>query len=166
MTDSPVSTPPSLSMVDRIARDTWLSLLAILAVAFSHVVTGIYAPELWLGLAVVFAIVVAGYVLAHAIPIRRFPDLFWVSMVAMVVSWPGVPGSGWVRDAIDGVNFLPTITPLMAFAALGLGQKEVTLFRRTGIQFILISLLVFIGTFLGSALIAQATLAITNSAAP
>lgn len=166
MTDSPVDQTPPLNTPNRIARDAWLSFLAILAVAFSHIVTGIYGPDLWLGLAVVYAIVVAGYALAHLIPIRRFPDLFWVSMVAMIVSWPGVPGSDWVRDAIGGLNFLPTITPLMAFAALGLGQKEVTLFRRTGIQFVLISLLVFMGTFMGSALIAQITLMLTSGAAP
>ncbi|MEM6627808.1 MAG: hypothetical protein AAF719_14020 [Pseudomonadota bacterium] len=166
MTDSPVYTPPPLSALNRVARDAWLSFLAILAVAFSHIVTGIYGLELLLGLAVVYAIVVAGYALAHAIPIRRFPDLFWVSMVAMVVNWPGVPGADWVRGAIDGVNFLPTITPLMAFAALGLGHKEVQLFRRTGFQFVLISLLVFGGTFLGSALIAQLTLILTNGSAP
>lgn len=146
-----------------IARDAWLSLTAILAVGFSHIVIGVYGPELWLGLAVVYAIVVLGYGLAHLVPIRSLPDLFWVSMVAIVAAWPGVPGSAWVRGAIDGVDFLSTITPLMAFAALGLGDKEVGLFRRTGIQFVIVSLLVFFGTFLGSALVAQLVLTLTGA---
>ncbi len=155
-------TPPAPdAAMQRLGRDAWLSLLAILAIAFSHLVTGIYGPQLWLGLAVVYCIVVIGYGLAHLIPIRNFPDLFWVSLVAMAAAWPGVPGSGWVRGAIDGVDFLPTITPLMAFAALGLGAKEVQLFRSTGMQFVVISLLVFFGTFMGSALIAQLTLMLT-----
>lgn len=162
MADDSVPAPPSLTVRQRVMRDTWLSFLAILAIAFSHVVTGIYGPELWLGLVVVYAIVISGYVLAHLITIKNFPDLFWVSLVAMVVAWPGVPGSAWVRGAIDGVNFLPTITPLMAFAALGLGAREVQLFRSTGIQFIIISLLVFVGTFMGSALIAQLVFTMTH----
>lgn len=157
------SPPVELGLASKIARDTWLSLLAILAVAFSHLITGVYGQGLWLGLAVIFAIVIAGYALAHLVPVRQLPDLFWVSVVAMAATWPGVPGSAWVREAIGGVNFLQTITPLMAFAALGLGQKEVSLFRQTGVQFILISLLVFIGTFLGSAVIAHITLAFTQA---
>lgn len=162
MTDTPITSTEPLSILQRVRRDTWLSFLAIAAIAFSHLVTGIYGPDLWLGLAIVYAIVAVGYALAHSIPIRNFPDLFWVSLVAMVVAWPGVPGSDWVRGTIDGVNFLPTITPLMAFAALGLGEKEVRLFRNTGIQFVLISLLVFVGTFMGSALVAQLVLSLTG----
>ena len=139
----------------QLKSDFWLSVIAVAAVAFSHLVTGIFGLDLWLGLFVVYVIVVCGYALARFIPVKSLPDLFWISLVAMIVTWPGVPGSAWVRDAIDGLSFLPTITPLMAFAALGLGVKEVDLFKRAGIHFAIISLLVFCGTFLGSAIIAN-----------
>ena len=155
--------PPPETALARTIRDTGLTAIAILAIAFSHLVTGLADADLWPGLAVVFAIVVVGYGLAHAIPIRQLPDLFWVSIVAMAATWPGVPGSAWVRETIGGVDFLATITPLMAFAALGLGQKEVSLFRKAGLQFVAIALLVFFGTFLGSAMIAHLVLQLTGA---
>ena len=144
----------------QLKSDFWLSIIAVSAVAFSHMVTGIYGPDLWIGLVVVYVIVICGYAMARFIPVKSLPDLFWVSLVAMVVTWPGVPGSPAVRNAIDGLSFLPTITPLMAFAALGLGMKEVDLFKRAGVHFAVISLLVFCGTFLGSAIIANAVLGV------
>lgn len=149
-----------ISRWQQLKSDFWLSIVAVAAVAFSHVVTGIFGPDLWMGLAVVYVIVICGYAMARFIPVKSLPDLFWISLVAMVVTWPGVPGSPAVRDAIDGLSFLPTITPLMAFAALGLGTKEVDLFKRAGVHFAVISLLVFCGTFLGSAIIANAVLGV------
>lgn len=153
-------TKPTSTPWQQLKSDFWLSIIAVAAVAFSHVVTGFYGPGVWIGLAVVYVIVVFGYALARFIPIKSLPDLFWISLVAMVVTWPGVPGSPAVRSAIDGLSFLPTITPLMAFAALGLGAKEVDLFKRAGVHFAIISLLVFCGTFLGSAIIANFVLAL------
>ncbi|MEL7041517.1 MAG: hypothetical protein AAGL90_08325 [Pseudomonadota bacterium] len=157
-TAEPPQTAP-VSPWQQLKSDIWLSIIAVAAVAFSHLVTGIYGPGLWIGLAVIYVIVICGYALARFIPVKSLPDLFWISLVAMVVTWPGVPGSSMVRDAIDGLSFLPTITPLMAFAALGLGTKEVDLFKRAGVHFAIISLLVFCGTFLGSAIIANMVLA-------
>ncbi|MEO0881361.1 MAG: hypothetical protein AAFY34_01395 [Pseudomonadota bacterium] len=144
--------------LERLKSDIWLSVLAVAAVAFSHVVTGLYDRQVWIGLGTVYVIVVLGYGLARYVPIKSLPDLFWISAVAMLATWPGVPGSSYVRGAIDGVSFLPTITPLMAFAALGLGSNEVEMFKRAGLSFVLISLLVFCGTFLGSALVAHLVL--------
>lgn len=147
----------------QLKSDFWLSVIALAGVAFSHLVTGIYGVDLWIGLAVVYVIVVSGYAMARFIPIKSLPDLFWISLVAMVVTWPGVPGSSAMRSTIDGLSFLPTITPLMAFAALGLGAKEVDLFKRAGVHFALISLLVFCGTFLGSAIIANLVLGLMGT---
>jgi hypothetical protein len=162
MTDAPIlseaASQPEPGRLGRAMTDIGRSLIAMAAVGFAHGVSGVFSPDVWLGLALVAVIVGVGYLVAHLIPFRSLPDLFWISLVAMVVTWPGVPGSAWLRATIDGVSFLPTITPLMAFAALGLSGREVALFRQAGVQFIVIAVLVFAGTFLGSAIIADLVL--------
>lgn len=136
------------------------SFIAIAAIGFAHMVSGLFSADLLFGLALIAVIVAVGYVVAQAIPIRSLPDLFWISLVTMLAAWPGVPGSDWVRQTIDAVSFLPTITPLMAFAALGLTRREVDLFKKAGIKFVVIALLVFAGTYLGSAVIADMVLSL------
>ena len=162
-TDTVLPASQPITFIQKVMSDLWLSVLATLAIAFSHVITGLYDTGVWIGLAVIYVIVAVGYVLARLITIRILPDLFWVSIVAMLVTWPGVPGSAQVRDAINGVSLLPTLTPLMAFAALGLGSREVQLFKQAGWKFILISVLVFFGTFMGSAIIANIALSLMGA---
>lgn len=174
-----------MSFTQKVLSDLWLSVLATLAIGFAHFVTPtdptsgwhgivvrwsdswamptIYQSLVWEGLAVIYVIVAIGYVLARMITIRILPDLFWVSIVAMLVTWPGVPGSAQVREAISGVSLLPALTPLMAFAALGLGAREVQLFKKAGLNFVLISFLVFFGTFMGSAIIAHIALSLMGT---
>jgi uncharacterized membrane protein YadS len=89
----------------------------------------------------------------------RLPDLFWVSNVAVLAAWPGVPGSDFVVMQLEALDRLSTMTPLMAFAALGLGLKEVRLFRQAGLQFLAITVLVLFGTYIGSVAVAQIVLA-------
>lgn len=158
---TPVVTPTAPEPQGKLAQalpDIGRSLIAIAAIGFAHAVTGIFSPELWLGLGLIAVLVAAGYVLAHCVPIRSLPDLFWISVVAMLAAWPGVPGSIWIRETLGAVSFLPAITPLMAFAALGLSGREVSLFRQAGVKFVVIAVLVFAGTFLGSAIIAHLVL--------
>ncbi|MEO0462947.1 MAG: hypothetical protein AAF127_07435 [Pseudomonadota bacterium] len=155
LTKTEAELPPEKSDLALALTDIGRSLIAIAAIGFAHLVSGVFSLDLWFGLALIAAIVAVGYLVAHFVPVRSLPDLFWISLVTMVAAWPGVPGSGWVRETIDAVNFLPTITPLMAFAALGLSRREVSLFKEAGLKFIVIALLVFAGTFLGSAIIAN-----------
>ncbi|MEM9056281.1 MAG: hypothetical protein AAGD86_02315 [Pseudomonadota bacterium] len=113
------------------------------------------------GLAALFAVVLVGYALAFLIP-SRLPDLFWVSAVATVAGLPPVPGSSLFVGAISALSFTAMITPVLAFVALGLTQRDVTLFRRVGLQMMVLSVLVFVGTFVGSAAVAHVALRLTG----
>ncbi|MEM9169234.1 MAG: hypothetical protein AAGC56_06230 [Pseudomonadota bacterium] len=121
----------------------------------SHVAAGVGdIPAVIAGLCCLGAIVVAGFVLTWATG-DRLPPLVWVSAVAVAAGFPGVPGAAWVLDRLEAVNFVATITPVLAFAALGLRQGDVDSFRRNGVTIAVVAVFVFFGTFIGSALVAQ-----------
>lgn len=109
------------------------------------------------GLLLIFVTVMLGYTIAKLFP-SRLPDLFWVSIVATVAGFPGVPGSEVYIAQLSKLNLVATMTPVLAFAGLGLSERDVELFRSTGLKMVAISLLVFLGTFVGSALVAELTL--------
>ncbi|MEM6640545.1 MAG: hypothetical protein AAF610_11685 [Pseudomonadota bacterium] len=115
------------------------------------------------GLAVLLLVVLAGYALAFAVP-SRLPDIFWVSAAATLAGMPFIPESDAFIAALSELSFVAMITPVLAFVALGLTGREVALFRRTGLQVIVISVLVFAGTFIGSAVVAHWVLRLTGSA--
>ncbi len=46
------------------------------------------------------------------------PSVAWISLVAILVTIPGVPGSAFVTDAVAKLNFLALATPALAYAGL------------------------------------------------
>lgn len=126
----------------------------------SHLVSQPETPaQLWPGHVLLFVIVMAGFVVAKLVP-SKLPDLFWVSLAATLAGMPFTPGSAWFLQHLSQLSLVPTITPVLALAALGLQADDVTRFKQIGLQVIAVSLLVFAGTFFGSALVAQAVLAV------
>lgn len=82
--------------------------------------------------------------------LREFPVLGWVALVSLggCLSW-----SGFV-DAIGAVDFLSLTTPILAFAGVSVADRLVDL-SKTSWRVAITAIFVFIGTYLGSALIAQ-----------
>lgn len=144
-------------------REVAPPLAATLALAFlGHLVSGDH-PVLPIlqGLAALGLLVLIGYAVAALAP-GRLPDIFWVSMIVVLLGLPSVPGADFWRTQLEPLELVPVMTPIMAFAALGIGRDQVTLFRRIGWQMLLVSMLVFLGTYLGSAIIADLVLKVTE----
>ncbi len=151
-----------MSRLSHLGGDALRLSAALIAVAFAHlIVVKTTLPALAAGLAAIFAIAIIGYAFARLAPVG-LPDLFWVSLVAIAATAPGVPGASVLTGALDELDLASTMVPVMAFAALGLRKDETELFRRTGPAFVVISLLVFTGVFIGCALIAHIILALTG----
>ena len=55
------------------------------------------------------------------------------------------------------VNFLALTTPILAYAGVALG-KDLDMLKKTGWRIVVVSFVVFIGTYIGSAVIAQVVL--------
>ena len=106
------------------------------------------------GMVILYAMTLIGLVITRAAPFY-LPGVAWVSLVSIVMTLPFFPGSGWIVDQLAAVNFLAIVTPVLAYAGLALSRREFTMFRQTGWKLIIISLLVFTGTYVGSAVVAQ-----------
>ena len=101
-----------------------------------------------------FLTVMAGYAIPRLLALP-LPDLFWVSLVAMLAATPVMPGAAQYLAAMERLDFVAMITPVLAYAALGLRADDVVSFRRNGLSIAVLAMLVFAGTFLGSAFVAQ-----------
>lgn len=105
------------------------------------------------GLAIIVVVVAAGYGL-YRLTGARLPAVLWVSLVAMVLTYPSLPFAAEVAAVTGKINFLALATPVIAIAGLSIA-KDVPIFRRLGWRIVVVSLLANAGTFLGATIIAE-----------
>lgn len=82
----------------------------------------------------------------------------WVSLLAVLVTIPGVPGAAWVAEALGRLNFLALATPALAYGGLALTAQEFRIARTSGWKIMIVAICVMFGTCIGSVLIADLTL--------
>jgi hypothetical protein len=90
--------------------------------------------------------------------VRDFPVLGWVSLVSLA----GCLAWGGFVDAIGAVDFLSLTTPILAFAGVSVADRLVDL-SKTSWKVAITAIFVFIGTYVGSALLAQFGLSVTGA---
>lgn len=105
------------------------------------------------GMLILIAITFSGVIIAKYIPIK-IPSVAYIVVIGCIVTYPEFPGAAAINAYIAKVNFLALTTPILAYAGLGIG-KELDDFRKAGWKLVILSCFVFIGTFVGSAVIAQ-----------
>jgi hypothetical protein len=106
---------------------------------------------------VLVAIAAAGYLIAKLPICNKLPTIFWVSLVAVVVSIPQFPCSAWIIETTKKIQFLAVCTPILAYAGLAIG-KDLDMFKKISWRIIPVALAVCSGTFLCATVIAQLTL--------
>jgi hypothetical protein len=112
------------------------------------------------GMLILLAIVVVGYLASRYSPVK-LPSIAYISALAIIVSIPGVPGAETVIKYTGDIQFLALCTPILAYAGISIG-KDLDGFRRQGLKIVMTALLTFIGTYVGSAIIAQVVLSLTG----
>lgn len=134
-----------------------LAIIAAIALLGNWIATGVHPIEALPGMLVLCAISLVGLVIGRIMPFKM-PTVAWVSLVAIIVTIPGVPGQAALLSLVDKVNFLAVATPILAYAGLALSQQEFKLARRAGWKIVIVAICVMIGTFVGSTIIADLTL--------
>ncbi|EKB54549.1 hypothetical protein [Facklamia hominis] len=105
-------------------------------------------------------IFVADFMKAKEIPVAKdFPILGWVSIVSLIFCL--IFGEVIIKS-IQSVDFLAVTTPILAVAGISVADSLVDL-RRTSWKIMIVAAFVFIGTYLGSALISQLGLWLTGA---
>ncbi|MGL5436134.1 MAG: DUF3100 domain-containing protein [Lachnospiraceae bacterium] len=94
-------------------------------------------------------------------PQTSLPAILWISIIAIIMGLPNFPGNElFIREA-GKIGVLPLCTPILAYAGVSIG-KDLKSFKQQGIGIICTALMAFIGTYIGSAIIAQIVLSVTN----
>lgn len=105
------------------------------------------------GILILFAIAIVGTILGDLVP--RIPTAIWVTLIGILVAMPyNTLMAPVVVAQVGKIGLLPAATPVLAYAGVSIGKDWVE-FKRIGWKGILIALLVMVGTYLGSAIIAQ-----------
>lgn len=89
--------------------------------------------------------------------LRDFPVLGWVSLTSLA----GCLAWGGFVEAIGAVDFLSLTTPILAFAGVSVADRLTDL-SKTSWKVAITAVFVFIGTYVGSALLAQFGLGVSG----
>ncbi len=111
------------------------------------------------GIILILVISQVSLIIKAALPRVKFPAFAWASLIALVLSMPFMPTATWFLAQTGQVNFLGTTTCILAFAGISVGAKINTL-KKLSWKVFIVAIFVFLGTFFGSAVIAQIVLKI------
>lgn len=93
---------------------------------------------------------------------KNLPNIVYMSLVAVLLSVPGLfPFSDYCIAQMDKIELMSVITTLMAYTGISIG-KDLGSFKQQGPAIIVVSLITFFGTFIGSVLIAQTVLGLSG----
>jgi hypothetical protein len=120
---------------------------------------GISVIEAIPGMILVIIISMLALYIKEIAPQIKFPAFAYASLAALVLSMPFMPTASFFLHYTDKVNFLGTTTPILAFAGISVGNKIHEL-KNLSWKVLIVAIGVFIGTFFGSAIIAQIVLKI------
>ncbi|PUB10233.1 hypothetical protein [Paenisporosarcina sp. OV554] len=105
------------------------------------------------GIIILIVVSVIGLILEKIVP-GNLPAVGYIGLIGIIISLPWVPGSEFVVEWTSKVSILALATPILAYAGISIGSNWAD-FRKLGIRSVIVALMVFFGTFVGSALIAE-----------
>ena len=112
------------------------------------------------GILILLGISAAAVVLSKLVPLR-LPIVAYCSIIGLLAACPASPVREFVIESTGKINFTAPLTMVGAYAGMSIGDQVKT-FARQGWKMILVGVFVMTGTFLGSAIISQVVLSLTN----
>lgn len=109
------------------------------------------------GMLALLAIIAGGVLIAHLIPWKGLPSVAYIVTLGCIVTIPGFPGAECITAAVSKVSFIGLCTPILAYAGLAVG-KDIKVLKTQGWKIVVVGLFVFVGTFIGSAIVAEVVL--------
>lgn len=135
-------------------------IIGVIALLGNWIGYGVSLFEALPGMIVILAFTVLGYALARYLPFK-FPAVAWISLIAMLVTSPIFPGSSILAGYTDKLNFMALATPILAYAGLSFG-KDIQDFKKMSWRIVVVSLVVYTGTFLVATIFAEISFLITG----
>ncbi|MGO1227476.1 MAG: hypothetical protein ACTMH5_11630 [Brachybacterium sp.] len=138
-----------------------LAVISLISVPIQLIATELTVLDIVVGLTVLYGMCVLGLLLTKYVPLR-LPSVAWISLVAVVLTLPMLPWAGAIFPLVEGINFLALAVPPLAYAGFAISKLEIDVLKRSGWKILLVAIMVFLGTYVGSAAIAEITLQITG----
>ncbi|WP_053367784.1 hypothetical protein [Bacillus sp. FJAT-27245] len=111
------------------------------------------------GLLVLVALGLLGLIIHKALPFKKIPSIAYIGIIGFIITIPGMPFQEKIVEWTAQVNLLAIATPILAYAGISIGRSWAD-FAKLGWKTIIIGMCVLLGTYLGSALIAEIILRI------
>ncbi|CAK7077039.1 DUF340 domain-containing protein [Tissierella sp.] len=130
-----------------------LLITAAISVVGNYVGYKVNMIEAIPGVLILVLIAVLGIVLAKIIPLK-IPSVAYIVTLSTLLTVPGIPGAATISNLVSKVNFLALATPILGYAGIYTG-KNLDSLKKTGWRIVILAIFVMIGTYLGSAIIAD-----------
>ena len=134
-------------------------LVAIITLIGQQIGYGISIIKAIPGMIMIIVIGMVALIIKDFTPKLKFPAFAWASLFALLLTMPFMPTSKLILQYTNEVSFLGTTTPILAFAGISVGMKVARL-KQLSWRLIIVAFCVFVGTFFGSAVIANIVLKI------
>ena len=109
------------------------------------------------GMLILLTIGFAGIMLTYIIPINC-PSVVYISLIGVAIAGPWSPISDAIVRYTDKIGLLPVATCILGYSGIVMAKNWAD-FKKIGLRGIFVVLLVMIGTYIGSAIIAHLVLA-------
>ena len=106
-----------------------------------------------LGMLIIIAVSIVALKIKEALPLQ-IPAFAWASLLSMLVTTPWSPVQGLILDLTKQISAGQIGTVILAIAGVSIGCKLDDI-KKLSWKIILTAFVVFIGTFFGSALVAE-----------
>ena len=133
-----------------------LLITALISIVGNYVGYKVNIIEATPGVLILVGMALVGIVLANVIP-GKIPAVAYIVTLSTLLTVPGVPGSAVISGYVGKVNFLALATPILAYAGIYTG-KNLDSLKKTGWRIVVLAIFVMIGTYIGSAVIAEVIL--------
>lgn len=140
---------------------------SVLLLVFSVIVTvgnyvGFHTPliDTFIGMMIISIVTLAGMALERICPIH-IQSIIFISIIGLIIAIPGMPTADFVAHYVSNVELTTICTAFLAYVGISIG-KDWEEFKRIGWKGVIVALIVIVGTYLGSATIANLTLFATG----
>ena len=133
-------------------------ITALISLVGNWVGTKVSPIEALPGMLVLVGIAAVGYIISEVLPFKS-PAVLCIVTLGAVVTFPSFPGAAVITEYVSKVNFLALATPILAYAGIYTGENLDNL-KKSGWKIIVLTFGIMVGTYLGSALIAQLILSL------
>jgi hypothetical protein len=111
------------------------------------------------GITIFIVVCMLALIIRDLTPKIPLPAFAWAALIGLIITSPFMPTAPILNPLFNKIHFLGTTTPILAFAGISVGNR-VNELKSISWKLIIVAFVVFIGTFFGSAVIAQIVLAI------